>query len=119
MPWLRATGARAVHRSLRGERTEEASMFVRDRMSSPVTTVTPDTPYQEALRLMRERKFRRLPVVDADQKLVGIVSERDLLHASPSPATSLSVWEMNYLLSKLKVGQLMTSKVGVVSPETA
>jgi len=93
-------------------------MFVRDRMSSPVTTVTPDTPYQEALRLMRERKFRRLPVVDADQKLVGIVSERDLLHASPSPATSLSVWEMNYLLSKLKVEQLMTSKVVVVSPDT-
>lgn len=93
-------------------------MFVRDRMSSPVTTVTPNTPYQEALRLMRERKFRRLPVVDADQKLVGIVSERDLLHASPSPATSLSVWEMNYLLSKLKVEQLMTSKVVVVSPDT-
>lgn len=93
-------------------------MFVRDRMSSPATTVTPNTPYQEALRLMRERKFRRLPVVDADQKLVGIVSERDLLHASPSPATSLSVWEMNYLLSKLKVEQLMTSKVVVVSPDT-
>lgn len=93
-------------------------MFVRDRMSSPATTVTPNTPYQEALRLMRERKFRRLPVVDADQKLVGIVSERDLLHASPSPATSLSVWEMNYLLSKLKVEQLMASKVVVVSPDT-
>lgn len=93
-------------------------MFVRDRMSSPATTVTPDTPFQEALRLMREHKFRRLPVVNAEQKLVGIVSERDLLHAAPSPATSLSVWEMNYLLSKLKVEQLMAACVVMVSPDT-
>ena len=93
-------------------------MFVRDRMSSPATTVTPDTPFQEALRLMREHKFRRLPVVNAEQKLVGIVSERDLLHAAPSPATSLSVWEMNYLLSKLKVEQLMAARVVMVSPDT-
>ncbi len=93
-------------------------MFVKDRMSSPATTVAPDTPFQEALRLMREHKFRRLPVVNADQKLVGIVSERDLLHAAPSPATSLSVWEMNYLLSKLKVEQLMVTRVQVVTPDT-
>ncbi len=93
-------------------------MFVQDRMSSPVTTVTADTPFQEALRLMREHKFRRLPVVNAERKLIGIVSERDLLHAAPSPATSLSVWEMNYLLSKLKVEQLMVSRVVVVTPDT-
>jgi acetoin utilization protein AcuB len=93
-------------------------MFVQDRMSSPVTTVSPDTPFQEALRLMREHKFRRLPVVNAEHKLVGIVSERDLLHAAPSPATSLSVWEMNYLLSKLKVEQLMVPRVVVVTPDT-
>lgn len=93
-------------------------MFVRDRMSSPVTTVTPDTPFQDALRLMREHKFRRLPVVNAEYKLVGIVSERDLLHAAPSPATSLSVWEMNYLLSKLKVEQLMAARVVTVTPDT-
>lgn len=93
-------------------------MFVQNRMSSPAVTVSPDTPFQEALRLMREHKFRRLPVVNAEKKLVGIVSERDLLHAAPSPATSLSVWEMNYLLSKLKVEQLMVGRVVTVAPST-
>ncbi len=67
---------------------------------------------------MQERHFRRLPIVDRAGKLLGMVSERDLLHASPSPATSLSVWEMNYLLSKLTVEQLMTKKnVVTVSPD--
>ena len=86
-------------------------MLVRDRMSSPVVTASPETPFQEALKIMQERQFRRLPVVDKQQKLIGIVSERDLLHASPSPATSLSVWEMNYLLWKLKIGDLMVTSV--------
>ena len=80
-------------------------MFVRDRMTSPAITISADTPFQEALRLMREHGFHRLPVVDKDGKLIGNVSERDLLHASPSPATSLSVWEMNYLLWKLTSGR--------------
>ncbi len=86
-------------------------MFVRERMSSPAVTVEPDMPFQEALRLMQEKDFRRLPVVDKKGKLVGIVAERDLLYASPSPATSLSVWEMNYMLSKIKVQRLMTAEV--------
>ena len=93
-------------------------MFVRDRMSAPVITVGPDTPFPDALQLMKKHQFRRLPVVNQDGVLVGIVSERDLLHASPSPATSLSVWEMNYLLAKLKIGQLMTKDVIAVTPET-
>lgn len=93
-------------------------MFVRDRMSSPPVTITPDTPFQDALKLMRERRFRRLPVVDRKEKLVGIVSERDLLYASPSPATSLSVWELNYLLSKLKVEEIMTRNVITTTPDT-
>ncbi|MEZ4674534.1 MAG: CBS domain-containing protein [Caldilineaceae bacterium] len=71
-------------------------MFVRDRMTSPVLTLTADTPFQEALKLMKQRKIRRIPIVGANGKLAGIVSERDLLHASPSPATSLNIWEMNY-----------------------
>lgn len=91
-------------------------MFVRDRMSSPAITVAADTPFQDALKLMRERRFRRLPVVDEHGVLIGIVSERDLLHAAPSPATSLSVWEVNYLLWKLKVADVMTEKVITVSP---
>jgi acetoin utilization protein AcuB len=86
-------------------------MFVRDRMSAPAVTVSRETPFQEALKLMQERHFRRLPVVGHDGRLVGIVAERDLLHASPSPATTLSVYELTYLLSKLKVEQLMTVPV--------
>ena len=92
-------------------------MYVRDRMTSPAITIKADTPFQEALRLMREHGFHRLPVVDKDGKLIGNVSERDLLHASPSPATSLSVWEMNYLLWKLTVAELMTKNVITISPD--
>ncbi|MEA3334305.1 MAG: CBS and ACT domain-containing protein [Chloroflexota bacterium] len=93
-------------------------MFVRDRMNANPVTVTRDLPFQEALQLMRENKVRRLPVVDKKGRLVGIVSERDLLYASPSPASSLSVWELQYLLSKIDVGELMTKNVVSVSPNT-
>lgn len=92
-------------------------MFVRNRMTAPAIAVPPETPFQEALKLMQERHFRRLPIVDAEGRLLGMVSERDLLHAAPSPATSLSVWEMNYLLSKLTVEELMTKRVITVSPD--
>jgi acetoin utilization protein AcuB len=87
-------------------------------MSAPAITIQPDTPFQEALKLMQTCKIRRLPVVENDNRLVGIVSERDLLHAAPSPATSLSVWEMNYLLWRLRVCDLMTEKVLAVTPTT-
>ena len=93
-------------------------MFVRDRMSSPSVTITPDTPFQDALKLMHEHHFRRLPVIDKQGKLVGIVSERDLLYASPSPATSLNVWEMHYLLSKIQVREIMTKDVITTTPDT-
>lgn len=93
-------------------------MFVCDRMSTPPVTITPDTPFQDALKSMREHQFRRFPVVDKNGKLVGIVSERDLLYASPSPATSLSVWELNYLLSQLEVRELMTEDVTTTTPDT-
>jgi acetoin utilization protein AcuB len=92
-------------------------MFVHDRMSSPAVTVTPDTPFQDALKLMRDHRFRRLPVVNKKGKLVGIVSERDLLYASPSPATSLSVWEITYLLSKIHVQKIMTEEVITTMPD--
>lgn len=93
-------------------------MFVRDRMTPDPVTVTADTPFQEALKLMRDHRFRRLPVVDRNGRLVGIVSERDLLYASPSPATSLSVWELNYLLSKLELQEIMTRDVITTTPDT-
>jgi acetoin utilization protein AcuB len=87
-------------------------------MTSPAVTITPETPFQEALKLMRDKKFRRLPVVDNAGKIVGIVSERDMLHASPSPATSLSVWEVNYLLWKLKISDIMTHNVLTLNQDT-
>jgi len=68
------------------------------------------------LLIIRQNNVRRLPVVDKKGNLVGIVSEKDLLYASPSPATSLSVYEIGYLLSKLKVEEVMTRKVITVAP---
>ena len=93
-------------------------MFVHDRMSSPAVTVRDSASFQDALKLMRERQFRRLPVVDGHGELVGIVSERDLLYASPSQATSLSIWEVHYLLSKLQVRKVMTADVITTTPDT-
>lgn len=92
-------------------------MLVGRRMKQPVITVSPESSVPDALALMRKEKIRRMPVVK-DGKLAGIISEKDLLNASPSPATSLSIWEMNYLLSKLTVGEVMTSKVFTVTEDT-
>ncbi|GAW67342.1 signal transduction protein with CBS domains [Geoanaerobacter pelophilus] len=72
----------------------------------------------EALRLMGDKKIRRLPVVERNGKLVGIVSDRDLFQASPSPATSLAIWEIHDLLAKLTVDKTMTTEVITVTEET-
>lgn len=92
-------------------------MLVGERMSFPVITVNPDMPIGEALDLMKREHIRRTPVVK-DGKLVGIVSDKDLLNASPSPATSLSVWELNYLISKITIKEVMTRKVLTVTEST-
>lgn len=80
-------------------------------------TIGANTPFQDALKKMRDHQFRRLPVVNRKGKLVGIVSERDLLHAEPSPATSLSIWEIQYLLAKLQVKEIMTKDVITTTPD--
>jgi len=92
-------------------------MLVGERMSHPVVFASPDMSIQDALQLMRKENIRRTPVVK-DGKLVGIVSDKDLLNASPSDATSLSIWELNYLLSKIKVAEVMTGVVITVSEDT-
>jgi acetoin utilization protein AcuB len=92
-------------------------MLVGERMTRPVITISPDMPVVDALNLMRRERIRRTPVVK-EGKLVGIVSDKDLLNASPSPATSLSVWEMNYLLSKITVKEVMTKKVLSIGEDT-
>jgi acetoin utilization protein AcuB len=93
-------------------------MLVHERMSKHPITITEDTPIHEAITLMRDKKVRRLPVLDGKGKLVGIVSEKDLLYVSPSPATSLSIYELHYLTSKITVGKIMTTDVITVSEHT-
>jgi len=93
-------------------------MLVRERMTRHPVTVSPNTPISEALNLMRREKVRRLPVLDREERLVGIVLEKDLLYASPSPATSLSIYEMHYLLSKLTIAEVMSREVITVDEIT-
>lgn len=92
-------------------------MLVGTRMSRPIITIPPDMPVVDALNLMKREHIRRTPVVK-EGKMVGIVSDKDLLNASPSPVTSLSVWEINYLLSKITVKDVMTSQVITVTEDT-
>jgi acetoin utilization protein AcuB len=93
-------------------------MLVGERMTNLVLTVSPEESVQEALVSMRKEHIRRFPVVDKKGKLVGIVSESDLLNASPSEATSLSVWEISYLVSKITVERVMTKDVITVTEDT-
>ncbi len=92
-------------------------MFVRDVMTPNPVTVTPDTTFAEAMNILRTRKIRRLPVVKGE-KLVGIITEKDLLNASPSSATTLDVWEQTSLLHRLKIKEIMTENVLTVEPNT-
>jgi acetoin utilization protein AcuB len=92
-------------------------MLVGERMSRPVISITRDVPIHDALALFKKEKIRRAPVLK-DGKLIGIISDKDLLNASPSQATSLSVWEMNYMLSKITVKEVMTREVLTVQADT-
>lgn len=92
-------------------------MLVGERMSKPVITIPVDMPITDALNLMKKEHIRRTPVVK-EGKLVGIVSDKDLLNAAPSPVTTLSIWEMNYLLSKITVAEVMTKNVMTVTEDT-
>jgi len=93
-------------------------MLVGERMSRPVIALTQDMPVHEELVLFKKEHIRRAPVLKNGQ-IIGIVSDKDLLNASPSPVSSLSVWEMNYLLSKITVQEVMTRKVETVQVDTA
>jgi len=92
-------------------------MLIGERMSQPVISISKDMPIQDALELFKTSLIRRAPVLQ-DGKLIGIVSDKDLLDASPSQATSLSVWELNYLLSKITVREVMTRNVFTVQVDT-
>lgn len=91
-------------------------MLVRDWMTRNPKTVTPQTPVMEALKTIQAGGFRRLPVMEGN-KLVGIVTRKDLKDAMPSKATTLSVWELNYLLGKLTVNEVMARPVVTATEE--
>ena len=93
-------------------------MLVEGRMSQPVIAIQPDMPINDVLNLFKQEQIRRAPVVNHGGKLVGIVSDRDLINASPSQATSLSIWEMNYLISKITIKDIMTKDVITIRTDT-
>jgi len=92
-------------------------MQVKNRMTPDPVTVAEEATFDEALHLLKENRIRRLPVVSKGGQLVGIVVEKDLLSASPSRATSLSVFEVHYLLAKLKVKDVMIKRVYTVADD--
>lgn len=92
-------------------------MLVKDRMTPEPVTITPFTSFPEAVRIMREKEIRHLPVMEED-KLVGVVSWTDLLHALPSMAKTLSGFETNYLLANLHIQEVMSSPA-ITVPEDA
>jgi len=92
-------------------------MLVKEFMTVNPVTVEPQTPINDALYIMRKKNIRRLPLVEHG-KLVGIITEGDLREVSPSPATTLSVWELNYVLSKTTVNNFAHKKVVTVDPDS-
>src|SRR3972149_7847373 len=92
-------------------------MRIRDVMTKNPITVDSETLVMDAQKIMKENNIRRLPVVDKG-KLVGIITNHDLLEAAPSPATSLSIHELNYLLSKMKVKEIMKKNPITITPDT-
>jgi len=99
----------------------EAQMFenilVKDWMIAPVITVEASSPISAAHHLMKNNNVRRLPVLNND-KLVGIITIGDVREASPSDATTLSIWELNYLWAQLTAEKIMTRNIITVSPDT-
>lgn len=90
-------------------------MAVKDFMTTKVVYVSPDTTVAHAADLMREKNLRRLPVIEND-RLVGLLTESAMAAATPSKATSLSIYEMNYLLNKTKIRDIMVKDVITVAP---
>lgn len=88
-------------------------MFVADRMTKNPITVTSDVKVDEAAAMMKKHGFRRLPVVD-EGRVIGIFSDHDLMKVSPSPATTLSKFEINSLLAKMTVKEIMVKKVKTI-----
>jgi len=93
-------------------------MNVKDRMTKNPFTVKTTSSVSDARDIMKNEKVHRLPVVDDKGRLAGIVTEKDILNASPSPASTLDVWEISSLLTKLVVKDVMTKSVVTCPPDT-
>ena len=91
-------------------------MYVKEYMSTNVITCTPDTLVLDAQKLMDMHNIRRLPVVDKG-KLIGIITQDRIREVSPSPATSLTVWELNYLIAKMKIKDVMVKNTVTIGPD--
>lgn len=94
-------------------------MLISDWMTKDVVTVEPDVSMMKISKILKEKHIRRLPVVDAGKKLLGIVTDRDIKEASPSKATTLDIHELYYLLSEIKVKDIMTVKPFTVTPKNS
>ena len=93
-------------------------MIIADRMKKNPATATPDMSISDASAKMKAEKIHRLPVLDDEKHLVGVISEKDILLAAPSPASTLSTYEINYLLSRLKVKNIMSRNPVTITKKT-
>ena len=93
-------------------------MFVSDWMTRKVITIAPDSSVSDAVKLMKEKKIKHIPVVK-DERLKGIISDRDIREFMPSKATSLDVYELHYLLATTKVKEMMKTKVFTITADSA
>ena len=92
-------------------------MLIKDWMTTPVVSVGPEESMMKASKILKDNTIRRLPVVDESGKLIGIVSDTDIKEAGPSKATTLDVHELYYLLSEIKVKEIMSSGPMALKPE--
>ena len=94
--------------------------FMREKIRKNPITISPDANFFEARSLIHDKGVRHLPIVDKENRLLGIITDRDIREAAPSDATLLSVQELNYLLGKLKVSAIMTpkEKLITINPDT-
>lgn len=93
-------------------------MYVKDIMVTSITTTSKDTSVSKALDIMQSNNFHRLPVVDDNNYLIGLLTESIIAKNTPNDASSLSIYELNYLLNKLKVEDVMIKDVHTIHPDS-
>lgn len=92
-------------------------MFVSDWMTKTIYTLGPENSVSEAIYLLKEKKIKHLPITNKDQRLLGILSDRDIKEYTPSKATSLDIHELHFVLFKTKISTIMKKKVLTTTPD--